>query len=424
MEYRNPQNEPGADKRLLFTLLAVFLVIGVMQYLLPKPQQSPQPEKNQQQQAQQPTATPPPAGPAATTTRTPPRTPAVAARVPVKAASSEAESVIDNGFYRITFTNRGAVVKSWRLVAKNNDGSYKYRDNSGKPFDLVNQTMAPQLGYPLSLFFYDKELESKINQAVFVRGSDGEPTGGPLTFEYSDGDVTVRKTFRPEKDHILGVETDVTRNGQRVQAYPQWPSGLGDQQAPASFLASKIDWQQDNDIERKSPTSGGFLSSKKWISGGQTLPGPYNWVAIADQYFAAAFMPDNPKNTTLVTLNSPAEAPKNPEKPNEAKDRANVIGVAVGNPNGPTRARIFAGPRAVDLLESVRSQPDGPDLRGIYDFGTFGLIARPLFLWLKWTYEHWIHNWGWAIAFLTLAITMALLPLRLSSMNWSLRMHG
>ncbi len=233
----------------------------------------------------------------------------------------------------------------------------------------------------------------------------------------------MRKTFRPEKDHILGVETDVTRNGQRVQAYPQWPSGLGDQQAPASFLASKIDWQQDNDIERKSPTSGGFLSSKKWISGGQTLPGPYNWVAIADQYFAAAFMPDNPKNTTLVTLNSPAEAPKNPEKPNEAKDRANVIGVAVGNPNGPTRARIFAGPRAVDLLESVRSQPDGPDLRGIYDFGTFGLIARPLFLWLKWTYEHWIHNWGWAIAFLTLVITMALLPLRLSSMKSSLRMQ-
>ncbi len=146
MEYRNPQNEPGADKRLLFTLLAVFLVIGVMQYLLPKPQQPPQPEKNQQQQAQQPTATPPPPGPAATTTRTPPRTPAVAARVPVKAASSETESVIDNGFYRITFTNRGAVVKSWLLVEKNNDGSYKYRDNSGKPFDYCAQDFPPGEG--------------------------------------------------------------------------------------------------------------------------------------------------------------------------------------------------------------------------------------------------------------------------------------
>jgi YidC/Oxa1 family membrane protein insertase len=424
MEYRNPQNEPGADKRLLFTLLAVFLVIGVMQYLLPKHQQPTQPEKNQQQQqSQQPTATPPPAGPAATTTRTPPHTPAVAAKTPVKAASSEAESVLDNGFYRITFTNRGAVVKSWLLIEKNKDGSYRYRDNAGKPFDLVNQTMAPQLGYPLALFFYDKELENEVNQALFVRESDGESTTAPLTFEYSDGDVTVRKTFRPEKDHILDAETEVTRNGQRMQAYPQWPSGLGDQLAPASFLASKVDWQQNGNIERKSAVSGGFLSSKKWISGGQTLPGPYNWVAVADQYFAVAFMPDNPKDATLVTLNNPAEAPKNPEKPNEAKDRANVIGVAVGSPNGLTRQRIFAGPRAVDLLESIRSQPDGPDLRGIYDFGTFGLIARPLFLWLKWTYEHWINNWGWAIAFLTLVITMALLPLRISSMKSSLRMQ-
>src|SRR5690349_3333458 len=162
MEYRNPQNEPGADKRLLFTLLAVFLVIGVMQYLLPKPQQPPQPEKNQQQQpVQQPTATPPPAGPGATATRTPPKKPAVAASIPAKAASSEAESVVDNGFYRISFSNRGAVVKSWLLIEKNKDGSYKYRDNSGKPFDLVNQTIAPQLGYPLALFFYDKELENK-----------------------------------------------------------------------------------------------------------------------------------------------------------------------------------------------------------------------------------------------------------------------
>jgi YidC/Oxa1 family membrane protein insertase len=423
-EYRNPQNEPGADKRLLFTLLAVFLVIGVMQYLLPKPQQPPAAEKNQQQQAQQqPTATPPPVGPTATSTPTGPKKPAAAARVPVKTAGSEAETVLDNGFYRITFTNRGAVVKSWLLTEKNKDGSYKYSDNSGKPFDLVNQTIAPQLGYPLSLFFYDKDLENKVNQALFVRESVGDSPTAPLTFEYSDGDVNVRKTFRPEKDHILDVETEVTRNGQRVQAFPQWPSGLGDQLAPASFLASKIDWQQDGNIERKSPASGGFLSSKKWISGGQTLPGPYNWAAIADQYFAVAFMPENPKDATLVTLNNSAEAPKYPDRPNEAKDKANVIGVAVGSPNGLTRQRIFAGPRAVDLLESIRSQPDGPDLRGIYDFGTFGLIARPLFLWLKWTYEHWIHNWGWAIAFLTLVITMALLPLRISSMKSSLRMQ-
>jgi len=167
----------------------------------------------------------------------------------------------------------------------------------------------------------------------------------------------------------------------------------------------------------------GRLRGKKWIAGGQTLPGPYDWVAFADQYFAVAFMPDSPRDTSLVTLNTPIEIPRNPDKPNDAKDKVPVIGVAVGNVKGVTRQRIFAGPKAVDILDSTLSQPGGPDLRGIYDFGTFGFIAKPLFLWLKWTYVHWITNWGWAIAFLTLVITMALLPLRITSMKSSLRMQ-
>src|SRR5438309_290529 len=367
---------------MLLALLGVFIVLGVMQMFLPKPPAAP-PDKGQQQQSQaQPTGTPA-ASSAATPTASP--TPAHAAasshtaapaappKVPVRTASSEAESVLENSLYRITFTNRGAIVKSWVLTEKNPDGSYKYTDNAGKPFDLVNQTIAPQTGYPLTLFSYDKELEKKINEGLYAV-SDAQ--AGALSFEYSDGDVTVRKTFHSEKDYILDIETEVVRGGQRLQALPQWPSGLGDQLAPASFLSSKIDWEQNGNVERKSPSSGGFLSSKKWIAGGQTLPGPYNWAAVADQYFAVAFMPYDPKDATLVTLNSPALAAKNPDKPNEGQDKANVVGVAVGSPNGLTRQRVFGGPKAVDVLDRVQAQPGGPDLRGIYDFGTFSIIAR------------------------------------------------
>jgi YidC/Oxa1 family membrane protein insertase len=423
-EYRNPQNEQGTDKRMLIALVLVFVVLGIMQYFLPKPQTPPQ-DKAQQQQVQQkqPGA---PAAPAASTPA-PPKSPAAAAKLPVKTATEETESVLENDFYRITFTNRGAVVKSWLLTEKEKqkDGTakYKYPDSSGKPFDIVNHTVAPVLGYPLSLFTYDKELEKKLNEALYIGGATGSSSAGAITYEYSDGDVTVRKTFRSGKDYPLSVETEVTRNGQLVQAFPQWPSGLGDQLAPVSFNASKIDWQQGGSIERKTPSAGGFLSSKKWIAGGQTVPGPFDWAATADQYFAVAFLPEAPADTALVTLNSPAEVLKNPDKPADGKEKANVIGLAFGNANSATRIRVFAGAKAVDLLESVQSHSGGPDLRGIYDFGTFSFIARPLFLWLKWTYENWIHNWGWAIAFLTLVITMALLPLRISSMKSSLRMQ-
>src|SRR5262245_29994595 len=100
MEYRNPQNEPGSDKRMLLALLAVFLVLGVTQLVLPKPQ--PPQEQHQAQQAQQPTPTAAPLT-AAGATPTPPKAPVSAARVPVKAAISEAESVLENASYRITF---------------------------------------------------------------------------------------------------------------------------------------------------------------------------------------------------------------------------------------------------------------------------------------------------------------------------------
>jgi YidC/Oxa1 family membrane protein insertase len=134
-------------------------------------------------------------------------------------------------------------------------------------------------------------------------------------------------------------------------------------------------------------------------------------------------MPDSPKDATLVTLNASVDVPRAPDKHDDAKDKANVLGLAFGNAEGTTRERIFVGPKALNLLEGTQSHAGGPDLRGIFDFGTFGFIARPLFLWLKWTQENMIHNWGWAIAFLTLVITMALLPLRISSMKSSLRMQ-
>jgi len=209
-----------------------------------------------------------------------------------------------------------------------------------------------------------------------------------------------------------------------VAAFPQWPGGFGDQTSISLYGKTEIVWEQEGKVTRKSPTSGWFFTGKSWVVGGQTINGPYDWVATVDAYFAAAFMPDAPRDATLVTFHKQLEIPRNPDKPEEApKDRAPVLGVAVGSTGGVTREHIFVGPKAVEVLESVQSQPGGPDLRGMVDFGWFGFIARPLFLWLKWTFYHWIPNWGWAIAFLTLVITAALLPLRISSMKSQLKMQ-
>jgi YidC/Oxa1 family membrane protein insertase len=416
-EYHNPQNDPGSQQRLLVAFLLVFVMIVAMQYLLPKPPRQPEQQKSPAQTQSQPAPAPETASPAATPS--PKRAPVAAPQAPAKRAAAETETVIENDYYRAVFSNRGAVAKSWVLK--------KFDDNSGKPLDLVNPVIARELGFPLSFFTYDKDLQKKLNEALYVASFTGvQPAQGAVTFEYSDGDITVRKTLHVESQYVLRVETEVTSKGQRVQAYTQWPNGLGDMSTASSYTGAKIDFSRNGSVERNAAVSGFFLTGKKWIKGGETLPGPFDWAGTSDQYFAAAFMPESPKDTALVTLNSPIDIPHDPSKPNDAKDKVSVLGVAVGNVNGLTRQRLFAGPKTMEVLESTYAQPGGPSLAGMTDYGMFGFIARPLFLWLKWTHEHWIRNkdgWGWSIVFLTVIITIALFPLRISSMKSALKMQ-
>jgi YidC/Oxa1 family membrane protein insertase len=86
---------------------------------------------------------------------------------------------------------------------------------------------------------------------------------------------------------------------------------------------------------------------------------------------------------------------------------------------------MYVGPKALATLESVPVATivgADPDLRGLINFGFWGVIARPLFLWLRWI-EGIVRNWGWAICIQTLIINLALMPLRISSMKSALKMQ-
>lgn len=416
-EYHNPQQDPDAQKRLVVVFVLIFIGIAVMQYLLPKqPQKQSAPAPQQVQQVQQvpPSSAPMALADAAASVSASPSAPV--GSVPVKKAAVTSDTTIESGLYRITFTNEGGRVKSWVLKQDNRYLHYS-------EVDLVNPAAVAETGYPLSFFAYDKDLEKKLNSVLYVASATG-PQKSPftLTFEYSDSELQASKKFTFDESYVISVDTEVTYKGQKVQAYPRWPSGFGDANSPAAYTAEKILWQRNSDIQRKAAQSGWFLTGKKSISDGETVSGPFQWVAASDQYFAAAFMPVSPQDTVAVTLHRQIEVPKDSAKPNEDKTKVSVLGVAVGSTRGSTHERLFAGPKAVGLLESIPAQPGGPDLRGMLDFGMFGFIARPLFAWLTWTHDHWVPNWGWSIAILTLIINGVLLPLRISSMKSALKM--
>jgi len=415
-EFRNPNQEPGMDKRLLLIFALTFLILLAFQPLLTKYMGKPQPAPPPVQQ--QP--------PAAAAPTVPAIAPAPAAGV--TQAAAESEIVVENDLYRITFSNQGALVKSW--VLKN------YHDEKGHPLDLVNRTALTEVqqngqnvwrpavekyGYPMSLWTYNEGLREKLNSALYVASATGHlEAPADLKFEYADGDLIVRKSFHFDDSYVVKVKTEVANKGQFVQAYPAWPAGFGDQVLPTSYALGKIEYDYGDKATRQ---------DIKKISSGDTIRGPFNWAGPADQYFGAVFLPDRPESTAMVTLHWGAAIPKNPEKP-DLKETVQVplVGAAVGDTNGPTSGRWFVGPKAVGVLDSVLSTPApgqsvGPNLGAMIDFGFFGWVGKPLFIWLRWTHEHMVSNWGWAIALQTLIINLALLPLRLTSMKSALKMQ-
>lgn len=404
-EYQNPQHEPGSEKRLLLIFLVTFVIMLAFQPLLKRYFPTPPPPK--QQPAESTSAQPSPkATPAATAAPLPAATAGA-----TKQAANETETVIENNLYRITFTNRGAQVKSWILKKYDNEAE-------NGPLDLVNPAAASQFGYPLSLWTYDADLRSKLSSVLYVASQEGrQSTPATVTFEYADQDLSVRKTFSFENSYIVKVDTSVTYKGAYVAALPAWPAGFGDQVTPAFYAAGMIDYQFNKNIER--------VPFKK-ISGGATVPGPFHWAGPTDLYFAAVFIPDDPSATSMVTLRNSLSILSDPQKSSSEKTNVEVLGAAVGNEHGPTSERVFVGPKDLDVLQKVPvpgvSGADN-DLNGLVDFGWWGIIAKPLFIWLKWTYHHMVSNWGWAIVVQTLIITLALLPLRITQMKSMLKMQ-
>jgi YidC/Oxa1 family membrane protein insertase len=403
-DFQNPQQEPGTERRLLLVFVLTFVVILAFQPILKKYLPQPATPQPSQQVAQPQTAAQASGVSSA---------PAIA--VPggaTKQATGETETVIENDLYRITFTNRGAQVKSWILKKFNNDAQ-------NGPLDLVNANAAAQYGYPLSLWTYDPALRNRLSSSLYVpsrEGTQSSPTS--ITFEYAADDLAVRKTFAFDNSYVVAVETSVTLKGNPVPALPAWPSGFGDQTTAPFYAAGLIDYQFNKNIER--------VAIKK-VSGGATIPGPFHWAGPTDQYFAAVFIPDNPASASMITLRNSISIPRDLQK-SDSKEviPVDVLGAAVGNLNGATSERIFAGPKELEILQKIPipgvSGADN-DLNGLVDFGWWGIIAKPLFLWLKWTYSHIVPNWGWAIVLQTLIISIALLPLRVTQMKSMLKMQ-
>jgi YidC/Oxa1 family membrane protein insertase len=411
-EIKNPNQQGGGgqDSKTILVFTGLFLVILFgMQYFRGKKAPETAPAQQQtsastnsavQQQPGQQQAAAPASAPSATTQTAAPQASDVA-------ATAASTTVIENELYRITFTNHGAQVTSWILK--------KYKDESGNLLDLVNQKAAPKYGYPLSLYAYDTNLRSKLVNALYVPSATGTLNiPGTLSFDYSSGGLTVHKAFTFNSSYVIHAAVTVTQNGAPVQALLSWPSGFGDESTLPDYAKGTIDTSSGGKDDQ--------IAVKK-VSSGDTLHGPFDYAGVSDLYFTAVFLPDTPADATLVTLHNAIDVPHNLKKPDpNVVDHTSVLGAAIGDSNGPLSVRIFAGPKALDVLGSIHAV-SGPSLEKVVNFGWFGIIAKPLFLFLRFIYNHGVPNWGWAIILLTIVLNLAMLPTRFQMMKSSLKMQ-
>ena len=92
---------------------------------------------------------------------------------------------------------------------------------------------------------------------------------------------------------------------------------------------------------------------------------------------------------------------------------------AVGDGAGEPISRCTSGPKDIDILRAVN-----PKLEQVVDFGWFSILAKPLFLIVNWVTDRVIHNYGWSIILVTIAINFVLFPLKITSMKSMKKMQA
>src|ERR1700740_941617 len=222
-----------------------------------------------------------------------------AATTPTVPPTSDAEErtfVVENALYRVEFSNRGAVVKSWQLK--------KYKDDA-KPqrtLDLVHADSAAKTGgWPFSLVFDDPQWEKAANTGLYKISRESSSLEAPadLTFTWSDGHLEVIKKFHFDHSYVVSVETTTSYNGSHVLAGLAWRGGFGDATVtdPAPSATINTFYSENGKLST-------FLEKKldspdKW---GTVWQGSKAFAGIEDRYFTAAFLPPSDSlSTTLQT---------------------------------------------------------------------------------------------------------------------------
>jgi len=300
------------------------------------------------------------------------------------------EVTVETPLVRAVLSTAGARVTSWQLK--------KYKLDSGALVDLVADPSAKAAPGALSVWVDSEPLDGTFEVDKQQLDLTQPEASGTLTFkQVTAAGLQIQKQLTFHGDRY-DVEIEIAvRNvaADVVAAQPRiaWGPGLRHEQAAhASTIQPPTLWLDGKRVQEEVAK----------LSGEKALDGKLSWVALQDTYFAAAFLP---KETDLRAF--VAKAPKD-------QGIVGLLGVKQNLPPGgdlSLNARIYAGPRDLDVLKAV-----GQDLDQLIDLGWFDFLARPALWLLKFLYNY-TGNYGIAIILVTVLQKIAFHPLTHKSMK-------
>ncbi len=126
------------------------------------------------------------------------------------------------------------------------------------------------------------------------------------------------------------------------------------------------------------------------------------FIGLRDQYFCLIAEPIDLVASGYIKRITPQES--------EVGILANEISLAPGSQNGQFY-KIYLGPQDIKVINTYK-----PEWTSIIYFGTFDFIAQLLLQLLGFFYSL-VHNWGWAIIILSIAVYFLLFPLSIKQMR-------
>ena len=366
------------EKRLLLAIVLSFLVLFLYQALFVKKEPPQEPisltavemEKKPEQEIIQ------------KDTLTPSELPEDKDFQPISDQAEE-QIIIDTSLFQAVWSNKGAIMKSWKLK--------KHKDENKEDLELISIHSAEMNKYPFLLSTEDPSFDNIINNSLYKSSKYKlelkEGQRGEMRFDYADEKGTrVEKIFTFEGGkYEFDIQINVWKNGQRVEPRLAWGPGFGNPSPEAQkqrfgsgsgiavYSAGKVFRHQ----ERKYNPEKNFYNF-------------VNWVAYEDNYFTVLFL-TSPQKTSAAFLK-------------EEKDQASFYFLSL---NYPQKALI--GPKDIDVLSEF-----GYDTKKLIKFGLFGFIAEILLKAIK-SIHNVIPNWGLCIIILTFITKILFFPLTYSS---------